>query len=105
MVSKTQIETYAKKYAVKTSATIVFFVLLTFFSFRWGYFNDKSKSKKHRFLNGIKSVFIIFAIILILSAMMAILFHMNFWELIFFGGDFINIIGHITISLISLLTN
>jgi hypothetical protein len=47
---------------------------------------------------------IVSAIILLSFGMVAVLSGMNYWESLLFGGDIINMVGKITISLISFLT-
>tara|TARA_B110000908_G_scaffold151364_1_gene186020 strand:+ start:93 stop:422 length:330 start_codon:yes stop_codon:yes gene_type:complete len=97
----------------KIAATIVFTLLVSIFSFMWGYRKDTNRkdkdgnaySTKHHFWNGMKWTGIVIAIMFLLTATMALILKMDFWEMFFFGGDIINGIGQIIIALISALTN
>lgn len=97
----------------KTAATIVFFILVAIISFAVGYKQDRDRRDKngnaystsHHIMNGLKWTGIVVAIIALLAGTMALVFQMSFWEMFFFGGDFINMVGQIVMALIGALSS
>ena len=97
----------------KIVATIVFLLLVAGISFTFGYKQDMDRKGKdgndystsHHIMNGLKWMGIVLAILTLIAVMIVALFDMSFWEMFFFGGDFINVIGRIVIALIGVLSN
>lgn len=93
----------------KTTASIVFFILLFIFSFAYGYKQDRDNEKykgntSHHFWNGIKWFLIIFVIIVVFFSTLAIAFQMNWWESLLWGGDLVSLAGQLIITLLDALT-
>jgi hypothetical protein len=97
----------------KIVATIVFLLLVAGISFTFGYKQDMDRKGKdgndystsHHIMNGLKWMGIVLAIFTLIAVMIVVVFDMSFWEMFFFGGDFINMIGRIVIELIGVLSN
>jgi heme/copper-type cytochrome/quinol oxidase subunit 2 len=94
----------------KITATIVFTTIVFSISFLFGYKQDKDKhgkeySAKHHVLNGLKWAGIVITIIALLSVTIAIIFGLNGLDMFLWGGELINIIGQIVITLLTTLTN
>lgn len=97
----------------KIIATVVFMLLVAGGSFTLGYKQDQRNINKdgkkytieHNVLNGLKWIGIIYTIMIVLAATMAIMLKLNFWDMFLFGGDLISILGHVFVALVSALTN